>query len=60
MISAIYLDFHECCNFIMLFVFIYVYCCPTQIPFHMMLVSSSHMTTGVTCRTGISYHFGVP
>jgi hypothetical protein len=44
----------------MLFVFIYVYWCPTQFPYQMMFVSSNGNTTVLTCGAGTAYHSGAP
>jgi len=44
----------------MLFVFIYVYWCPTRFPHHMMFVSFNNNTTGATSGAGTAYHSGAP
>ena len=44
----------------MLFVFIYVYLCPTQLQYHMMFVSFKSNTMGVTCWTGTANPSGAP
>ena len=43
-----------------LFVFIFVYWCPTLFSYLMMFVSFNSNTTGVTCGTGTDYHSGAP
>jgi len=39
----------------MLFVFIYIYWCPTSFPYQMMFVSYNSNTTGVTGGAGTTY-----
>jgi hypothetical protein len=38
-----------------MFVFIYVYLCPTRLPYQMMFVSFNSNTTGVNGVTGTAY-----
>ena len=42
-------------NGFMLFVFIYIYWCPTQFPYQMMFVSFNSNTTGATSGVGSSF-----
>jgi len=44
----------------MIFVFIYVYWCPTRFPYPMMFVSSNSNMTGITCGAGTANPFGSP
>jgi len=44
----------------MLFVFIFIYWCPTRSPYQMMLVSFNSNTTGVTCGAGTAHPSGAP
>ena len=44
----------------MLFVFIYVYWCPTRFLYQMMFVTFNSNTTGVTCGAGTAYPSGTP
>ena len=46
--------------FYLLFVFIYIYLCPTRFPYQTTFVSFNSNTTGVTCGTGTDYHSGAP
>jgi len=44
----------------MIFVFIYIYWCPTRFPCQMMLVSFNSNTTGVTNGAGTANPTGAP
>jgi len=44
----------------MLFVFIYVYLCPTRFPSHMILLSLNSYTMGVTSGAGTGKPSGAP
>ena len=46
--------------FLILFVFIYIYWCPKQFPYQIMLVTLNSNTTGVTCGTVTANPSGVP
>ena len=43
-----------------IYVFIYVYWCPTWFPYQMMFVSFSSNTTGVACGAGTTHPSGAP
>ena len=49
-----------CHDLFMLFVFIYVYWCPTRFLYQMMFVTFNSNTTGVTCGAGTAYPSGTP
>ena len=46
------------CFFLMLFVYIYKYCHPTRFPYHMMFVTFTCNTTGISNGAGTAYHSG--
>jgi len=49
-----------CLFVILLFVFIYVYWCPTRFRYHLIFISFKSNMTGTTSGEGIAYSSGVP
>jgi hypothetical protein len=47
-------------SWLLLFVFIYVWCCPTRYPYQIMFVSFNSNMTGVTCGAGTANFSGAP